>query len=116
MPARLRAHLILEDLQVPAARLPPCPALPPLASLPQLLGAMYVVEGSTLGGQVLARQLTKGGLDLGRYFTGYGALTGPRWKAFGQLLTAAATPTTRDEIVQSAIHTFQQLAAWLSTP
>lgn len=114
--ARQRAHLILDDLRVPAAQLPLCPAPPPLATLPQLLGAMYVLEGSTLGGQVLARQQAKAGSDLYRYFTGYGPLTGPRWKAFCGLLAAAATPATEEEIVQSAIGTFQRLADWLACP
>lgn len=113
---RQRSPLILEDLRVPASQLPPCPAMPPLATLPQLLGAMYVIEGSTLGGQVLARQLAKAGLDLGRYFTGYGTLTGPRWKAFCQLLGAAATPATEADIVESASLTFQHLTTWLNQP
>lgn len=117
IPARRRAHLILEDLRRAPGQLPLCPALPPLASLPQVLGAMYVLEGSTLGGQVLARQLAKADIDLRRYFEGYGALTGPRWKAFCQLLSAAAPDVaTENEIVQSAIHTFQHLAAWLACP
>ena len=114
--ARRRAPLILDDLGLAPAQLPLCPAMPPLASLPQVLGAMYVLEGSTLGGQVLARQLAKAGIDLRRYFEGYGALTGPRWKTFCQLLEGAATPATENEIVQSAIHTFQHLAAWLARP
>lgn len=116
IPARLRAHLILEDLRVPASELPLCPALPPLGTLPQLLGAMYVLEGSTLGGQVLARQLAKAGLDLGRFFTGAGPLTGPRWKSFCHLLTTTITPDQEEEVVQSAIVTFQTLAAWLARP
>jgi heme oxygenase len=74
------------------------------------------VEGSTLGGQVLARQLAKADIDLCRYFSGYAERTGPRWKAFCQLLADAATPNKEDAIVQSAIHTFQQLAAWLARP
>ena len=85
---RQRAHLILADLGVPADQLPLCPAMPPLATVPQLLGALYVLEGSTLGGQVLARQL----------------------------VAQAATPDNEDAIVQSAIHTFQHLAAWLARP
>lgn len=116
IPARLRAHLILEDLHADPSQLPLCLAMPPLATVPQLLGAMYVLEGSTLGGQVLARQLAKAGSDLRRYFTGYGERTGPRWKAFCHLLAAAATDAHEEEIVQSAIHTFQHLAAWLARP
>ena len=114
--ARQRAHLILVDLQQPAAALALCPSMPPLASWPQLLGAMYVLEGSTLGGQVLARQLAKAGIPLRAYFTGYGERTGPRWKAFCQLLAAAATPANQAEVVQSASLTFQHLSAWLNQP
>ena len=112
---RLRAHLILQDLELPesAPGLPLCPAMPPLHTWPQLLGAMYVVEGSTLGGQVITRQLAQAGLPLRAYFTGYGARTGPRWKAFCQLLTEAApTDQGQDEIVASAALTFQRLDVW----
>ncbi|MGI4761220.1 MAG: biliverdin-producing heme oxygenase [Janthinobacterium lividum] len=117
IPERLRAHLILADLHAEPSQLPQCPAMPPLATVPQLLGAMYVLEGSTLGGQVLARQLAKAGSSQVRYFTGYGAQTGPRWKAFCQLLGAAAPDAaTENELVQSAIHTFQHLATWLAHP
>ncbi|UYZ61559.1 biliverdin-producing heme oxygenase [Hymenobacter weizhouensis] len=118
LPARYRAHLILEDLQRPAAApgLPLCPAMPPLHSRAQLLGAMYVVEGSTLGGQVITRQLIQAGIPLRRYFAGYGEQTGPRWKTFCQLLTAEAATTSPDDIVASASHTFQHLAAWIKQP
>ena len=113
---RQRAHLILEDLQQPASSLAVCPAMPPLATWPQLLGAMYVMEGSTLGGQVISRQLAKADIPLRTYFSGYGERTGPLWKAFCQLLTQAATPANEAEIVQSASLTFQQLDAWLNQP
>ncbi len=114
--ARQRAHLILSDLQQPASALAICPAMPPLASWPQLLGAMYVLEGSTLGGQVIARQLAKNNMPQRAYFAGYGEQTGPRWRAFCQLLAAAATPDNQAEIVQSASLTFQTLSAWLNQP
>lgn len=114
--ARQRAHLILDDLQQPASALPICQAMPPLDTWPQLLGMMYVIEGSTLGGQVISRQLAKAGIPLRAYFTGYGERTGPRWKAFCQLLAAAATPENEAEIVQSASLTFQRLSQWLNQP
>jgi heme oxygenase len=113
---RQRTHLILEDLNQPATALAVCPDLPPLATWPQLLGAMYVVEGSTLGGQVISRQLAKANITLRSYFSGYGERTGPLWKAFCQLLSQEATPDSQTEIVQSASLTFQKLNAWLNQP
>lgn len=117
VPERMRAHLILTDLErlESAPDLPLCPAMPPLRTRPQLLGAMYVVEGSTLGGQVITRQLAQAGISLRAYFTGYGALTGSRWKAFCQLLMEAApTGPDQDEIVASARLTFQRLDQWIT--
>lgn len=113
---RQRAHLILEDLQKPAAALEICPDMPPLATWPQLLGAMYVVEGSTLGGQVISRQLAKANIALRSYFSGYGERTGPLWKVFCHLLAQEATPENEAEIVNSARLTFQKLDAWLNQP
>jgi heme oxygenase len=113
---RQRAHLILTDLQKPAAALEACADMPPLGTWPQLLGAMYVVEGSTLGGQVIARQLAKSNIPLRAYFSGYGEQTGPLWKMFCQLLSQEATPENQAEIVQSASLTFQKLDTWLHQP
>ncbi|RYU78796.1 biliverdin-producing heme oxygenase [Hymenobacter persicinus] len=115
---RLRAPLILQDLhRNPAAPgLPLCPDMPPLDTQAQLLGAMYVLEGSTLGGQVIARQLAKAGIPARTFFQGAGERTGPQWKLFCQLLTEAAPAAGPDELVQSASLTFQKLYAWLNRP
>ncbi|GAB3867031.1 biliverdin-producing heme oxygenase [Hymenobacter segetis] len=115
---RYRAPLILDDL----ARLghdatpPSYPKLPPLSTRAQLLGAMYVFEGSTLGGQVIARQLDKAGIAAHAFFTGRAERTGPLWKAFCQQLTEAAETGNDDPtaIAASAVHTFQALATWLN--
>ena len=113
---RQRAHFILDDLQQPTSSLAICPDMPPMETWPQLLGTMYVLEGSTLGGQVISRQLAKSNIPLRTYFSGYGERTGPMWKAFCQLLTQEATPESEAEIVQSASLTFQKLDAWLNQP
>ena len=116
LPRRYRADLILADLPrlgYPATP-PDCPALPPLATRAQLLGAMYVLEGSTLGGQVIARQLAKAGIAAHAYFAGRGDQTGPLWRAFCQQLEAAGDDEDSAEIVRSAITVFQTLATWLS--
>ncbi|MBG8552706.1 biliverdin-producing heme oxygenase [Hymenobacter guriensis] len=115
--ARYRAPLLLADLAAVSAEAPPlCPELPPLHTRAQLLGAMYVLEGSTLGGQVITRQLAKAGIPLQRYFNGYGELTGPRWKTFCRLLTEESSHLSHAEISQSAVRTFQLLYAWINQP
>ena len=115
---RYRAPLILEDLpRLGYAGTPPlCPALPPLDTRAQLLGAMYVLEGSTLGGQVIARQLDKAGIRAHAFFTGRAERTGPLWKVFCQLLSDAAVNEDPATVVASAILTFQTLSAWLNQP
>lgn len=112
---RYRAPLILEDLArlgYPAAP-PLCPTMPPLHTRAQLLGAMYVLEGSTLGGQVIARQLAAAGIEGRTFFASRAERTGPLWKQFTQLLEAAVPAEDADAVVASAILTFQILAAWL---
>jgi len=56
------------------------------------LGAMYVMEGSTLGGQYIARHVEDVfGLAPGQgdaYFRGYGEQTGSMWNAFREVLGA----------------------------
>ncbi len=65
------------------------------------LGAMYVVEGSTLGGQYIARHVEQTlGLEAGRgnaYFRGYGDQTGAMWKSFKTVL--AEVPEEHTEVV-----------------
>ena len=55
-------------------------------------GSMYVLEGSALGGQVIARA-ARNSLDIhahngGAYFNGFGAATAARWRSFLGLLDA----------------------------
>lgn len=113
---RYRTPLIFNDL----SRLghhtapPPCPALPPLGTRAQLLGAMYVLEGATLGGQVIARQLDKAGIATHAFFTGRAERTGPLWKSFCQHLAEAAETDEQAAIVASAVYTFQALSTWLN--
>ena len=100
------------------ARIPRCLELPELDSIPRVLGCLYVVEGATLGGQVISRHLLANlGITPesgGAFFAGYGAETGPRWKAFGEAITAAAEKFGgEDEIVAGATRTFETLERWL---
>lgn len=111
-------ELDLHHLGQSQAAFPRCPNLPPLTNLPQVLGCLYVIEGATLGGQLISRQLHASlGLtpDSGSaFFSGYGALTGVRWREFGAFLTQTAAPLGQDEsIIASANATFETLGQWL---
>jgi len=116
---RLESDLIaLGETPEGLARLPRCAALPAVASIPQVLGCLYVIEGATLGGQLISRHL-QAHLGLtpvsgGAFFNGYGVETGRRWQAFGATLTALVQRTGgEDDIIESANDTFATIDEWL---
>ena len=118
VPELERDLIALGETAETIAQLPRCAALPVLTTEADGLGCLYVVEGSTLGGQVITRQLQKGlGLSPasgGAFFNGYGAETGARWKAFGFGLEEAAARLDQDDaIIAGANETFRTLAHWL---
>jgi heme oxygenase (biliverdin-IX-beta and delta-forming) len=83
------------------------------------LGGMYVLEGSTLGGQIINKHLSKilGDSVAGKttYLTAYAGQTGSMWKIFLQLLCEAGAITdNEDEIIDSAVNTFALLNNCLS--
>ncbi len=99
------------------AALPRCEPAAALANTPwRALGALYVLEGSTLGGQVIARALAgqpwlpPGGL---RTFNPYGAETGARWRAFRAGAEALAPAHTHAAVIDGALDAFALLADWL---
>jgi heme oxygenase len=98
---------------------PRCEHLPPLSSPAALWGCLYVIEGATLGGQIITKHLHAHlGLtaDSGAsFFEGYGPQTGPRWKAFCAALTAQGdtAPGGPDAMLNSANMTFDLLSEWL---
>ena len=59
-PQRRRAPLLHADLTELGADMPDPVEAPPLGSAQALLGALYVIEGSRLGGAVLKRALPEG--------------------------------------------------------
>ena len=101
------------------AGLPACTTLPPLDDLPRALGAMYVLEGSTLGGRYITKAVAAGlGLTPGdgcSYFASYGDRVGPMWKAFGAAVDAYAVGEDVCEAVErSADATFAAVEAWFA--
>jgi heme oxygenase len=83
------------------------------------LGALYVVEGSALGGRDLARGLDRllgTGVAKGRqFFLGRGAGTGEAWRSYlAQLSAAPPEPSARAEVIKGAIETFAAFEHWLN--
>ena len=78
-----RAPRLRDDLDrlAPGWQALPAPEMPPLADP---LGALYVIEGAALGGQVIARHLVARLGFRSAFFGGEGV--GPRWRAFRAIL------------------------------
>lgn len=77
----------------------------------EALGAMYVIEGSTLGGNVIAKQLSKTeGFDdvTFNFFGCYHENTGPMWKNFKEVLDNEVSEENYDEVLSGAkkLYTF----------
>jgi len=99
--------------------LPLCQDVPCLANAHRRLGALYVAEGSALGGRDLARGLDSllgKNVMMGRqFFTGRGARTGEAWGIYlAQLSAAPPDPSVRLEIINGAVETFAAFENWLS--
>jgi heme oxygenase (biliverdin-IX-beta and delta-forming) len=115
-----KALLLKNDLAhfgVATENLPICRKLPSFNVPSNILGAMYVVEGATLGGRLITKHIQKtlnipaeGG---GTFFQGYGDATATRWQGMRQLLVNGADDVeTENAIVASAIETFKALRDW----
>ncbi|HVW86266.1 MAG TPA: biliverdin-producing heme oxygenase [Bryobacteraceae bacterium] len=97
------------------SRIPHCDALPPLDTYERILGSMYVLEGATLGGQILAPYFEKKfnlADDGAEFFSGYGRRTATMWKEFRAMIEREAVGS-HDEIVTSAVATFQSMRVWM---
>jgi heme oxygenase len=95
--------------------LPLCQAAAALADDPdEAVGSIYVLEGSTLGGQLINRALAgadwvpEGGLS---YFSPYGRRTGEMWRGFWAW--AEERDPEPELAARGAQRTFATLQAWL---
>lgn len=78
-------------------------------------GSLYVLEGSTLGGQIITRALKQTSWypsDGLRFFDPYGPDTGRRWKETVSYLDSLPPGWARRSVA-SALDTFELLESWL---
>ncbi|WP_210559199.1 MULTISPECIES: biliverdin-producing heme oxygenase [unclassified Pseudomonas] len=123
---RLKAPTLFNDLRAQGlsveaiARLPLCQALPAIDSNAACLGVTYVLEGATLGGQILRREIASRlslNADNGAAFLDiYGAATGRRWRAFIEYLGSRSLDASeREAVVAAARTTFSCFERWLES-
>jgi heme oxygenase len=119
---RYKTPKLVRDLnvllpQLSLADLPLCPTLPSLDGSEQVVGCLYVLEGASLGAQIISRHLREAqGItpeNGGAFFHAYGAETGRMWKNFGTAATEFADHSATPElIIAAACETFECLEAW----
>jgi heme oxygenase len=123
---RLHKHKLLEqdllslgDSADVIASLRTCPKLPNLQNLFSAAGCLYVLEGATLGGQIVRREVDSR-LNLTRdsgclFFDCYGHRVREMWSGFCTDLDALAVdnPDNSDDIVEGACETFSCFEEWM---
>ena len=125
---RRKSPLLLTDLRAlglgdgEIVALPHCADLPDARSLSDALGCLYVLEGATLGGQLVRRHLAAH-LGLGphngcAFFAAYGDAVGPMWREYQQRLAVLVDggAAASEDVVDAARRTFDALTHWLNTP
>lgn len=112
----------LDDLGMTApalAALERCRDLPRLDDPASGLGALYVLEGATLGGQVILRSLPPllgiSPLFGGRFFASYGKAIGAMWQDYlAALEHVGGSPLIADRIEAAALETFAAWERWFA--
>lgn len=98
--------------------LPRCTTMPSARTASHALGILYVLEGATLGGQIIANSLRVRlaiEADTGAaFFHGYGEATRSMWTRFSEHMDGSAS-VQMDAAIRAAIDTFQTLTQWLDT-
>ncbi|GAB6988673.1 biliverdin-producing heme oxygenase [Paenibacillus pini] len=96
-----------------------CPRIPNLVTFPAILGYLYVIEGSTLGGQLIMKQL-KQTLNIqadvnGHYFNSYGSQeVKTKWNEFREfMLSVPLSEGEQHIVIEAAKETFIMLYQWM---
>lgn len=95
-----------------------CDNIPVITNHAEAFGALYVLEGSTLGGVHIAAMILKklsfpGTMPL-HFFQGYGADTKLRWEEFcTQLNNRQFSEEEKDQVLATAAQTFMLFEKWI---
>lgn len=123
--ADYRAHAspsvswLIEDLRFyhqPLEEVAACQALPWVGDLADLLGFLYVKEGSLLGGRVILKHLSTSlpaRQSSFRFFSGLGENTGRHWQEFVAMLDTHSQTLEPAVICASASRVFEYFHRWV---
>ena len=88
-----------------------------IPSLSYAIGVMYVIEGSTMGGQIISKMIHKNvntdGADAVSYFSSYEDTTHHMWTEFKNQVTNMEHTLDYQEVFKGAKDTFSNLEKWL---
>lgn len=86
----------------------PTTTIPEIKNALQAFGALYVMEGSIMGGSIIVKMLEKSGVTKGiSFFSGYGEATPQMWAAFTSVLNQhGVTEPEKATVIQAANETF----------
>jgi heme oxygenase (biliverdin-IX-beta and delta-forming) len=116
---RRKAERLLEDISHFENSSTPdlCNELPPIRSHAEALGAMYVMEGSAMGGKIIAGMIKgQAGIDGPSgfsFFNGYGEDTGRMWEEFKAFLNRPFDEMEKLNLILTANRTFITFYNWI---
>jgi heme oxygenase len=118
------AACLIDDLEAlgvgPEGMRMPLAMLPELPGFAHAFGASYVMEGATLGGRLILRDLeARIGAPISRaarFFGGQDDPAGPKWRDFKAALDdfGREQPQCRVDVVTGAERTFRAMLAWFA--
>lgn len=116
---RRKTSALAYDLNQLAKDLPPLATgsnLPQITNHLQATGALYVIEGSTLGGKIISKmigqQLNLTVNDGITFFESYGDQTEKMWQAFKQAIDRPIELVQEDVVIRAANETFTKFSEW----
>lgn len=97
---RRNSSYLKQDIEALGSNVDDLPAAtaPEIKSTIEALGALYVMEGSIMGGPIIVKMLEKFGIIKGvSFFSGYGEATGQMWGKFVAVLNAQANNEAEEQ-------------------
>lgn len=121
-PQRRKTTLLHDDLNAMNITLQPFATgahLPSIENHLQAIGAMYVMEGSTLGGlhisKMISQQLQQQNTNAFVFFNGYKDQTQQMWQLFKTAIDSMLLkPEEEEVIINASNNTFERFSNWVN--